>query len=203
MTTYDAGVPRSRREVDEDQLNLLLDELTHRRPVDAQNLDPALVHTATSVLSVGGAWGTTGVDAGDADRLWGSLVDAPDEREVAGGRGRGSVVGLVAPWPRLSPERVPVWGVRLLSVVAAVLLVAVTASHYGEVPGGRSTTTAMAAGAPGVTPTRVAAPATCGPTVAASVTRSPVDDRGTRSVTPSSTFDRTPGMRCGGDRTLR
>jgi len=110
-------------------------------------------------------------------------MDAPS------GRRDGAALGLVAsPGGRPAGRSPSILPGRLLSAAAAVLLVAIIASHYADLPGGSSTSTAMAAPAPIVTATDVRELTRCqvGTRVAASGSPARSREAGL-VVTPSST----------------
>lgn len=172
-----------------DRLNDVLDDRARGRAVDARSLDPGLTETVEVVAMLAGEQADGGVEARRADQLWFALVGRGVETEAPAPRRTDAALGLVAPTSGLSVGRPPALSpVRLLSAVAAVLLVAIVASHYADLPGGSSTSTAMAAPAPFATATHLTQPTRCVDETGVVTSDSPVGRRVTSlTMTPSST----------------
>ena len=159
MTTHDA-----------ERLNACLDRLARGHRDDDHGVDPSLMATVDAVASLAGHEATGTSDLEGLDRGWIALmglsqvVDSP--REL----GQGVVLGFVASPVGFRTVRPHVWPVRLASAVAAVLLFAIVASDYADLPGGSSTSTVMASSATTVTATRLDAAPICREETARSTT---------------------------------
>jgi len=146
---------------DADLLNACLDRLARGNRDDGHGLDPSLMATVDAVASLGEHEASHISDRDSVHHGWDALMATSRAADSVGWRDRGVKLGLVAspvgfPLPRPRP-----WPAGLASAVAAVLLMAIVASHYAGLPGGASTSTVMAAGSPTVDRTVTVEPTAC------------------------------------------
>lgn len=159
--TPDDAMDRSVTPREADQLNAYLDQVARGHRDHGQGLDPTLVATVDAVTSLGKREDAHAVEPDSVDRGWTTLMATRPGAVLPVGREQGVKLGLVASLSGFPLPRPRAWPVGLVSAVAAILLVAIVGSHYADLPGGPSTSTVMAAGAPTVTPSKPVVSADC------------------------------------------